>query len=60
MSQPNFDTSNNKVYKIEKIQNSTIYSNKKEGYHQSLYYLAVWNNYFEKKNIWEFFQQFDI
>lgn len=36
-----FDTGDNKEYKMEVIQNSTIYTKEKDGYLLGLYYLVV-------------------
>lgn len=49
-----FDTSNNnKEYKIETIQDSTIYTKESKSHLPRLYYLVSWKDYFKKKNTWE-------
>ena len=49
---PEFELSNNKEYKVEVIQNSTVYAKEADGYLPELYYLVIWKGYQEKENTW--------
>ena len=50
-SVPEFDPGNNKEYKVEAIQDSTVYVRKsKSGHLPGLYYLVSWRGYLEEKN----------
>lgn len=49
-----FDTCNNKEYKMKAIWDSTVYANKKKDHLSGLYYLVMSKN-FPKKNIWKLF-----
>lgn len=46
-----FETSNNKKYKVEAIWDSVVYVKKVDRYLLELYYLVVWKGYLEDKNI---------
>lgn len=46
-----FETSNNKKYKVEAIWDSVVYVKKVDKYLLELYYLVVWKGYLEDKNI---------
>ena len=48
-----FDTGNNKEYKVEAIIDSTIYAQEIEEHLLGLYYLVFWKSYSKKKNIWK-------
>lgn len=48
-----FEVSNNKEYKVEVIQNSTVYTKKVDKHLLGLYYLVVWKGYPEEENTWE-------
>ena len=52
---PEFDTSNNKKYKVEAIRDSTVYAKKAKRYLSGLYYLVSWKNYPKKEKTWELF-----
>ena len=47
---PEFKPSDNKEYKVEAIQDSTIYAKKADGYLPGLYYLVAWKGYPKEKN----------
>ena len=51
--EPEFDTGNDKEYKVEAIKDSAVYAKEAEGYLPGLYYLVSWKSYSEKKNTWE-------
>ena len=42
---PEFDTSNNKEYKVKAIKNSVIYAKKAKKHLPSLNYLVSWKDY---------------
>ena len=48
-----FEAGNNKKYKVESIQDSTVYAKKSVRQLLELYYLVLWKGYSEKKNTWE-------
>ena len=48
-----FDTGNNKEYKVEVIIDSAVYAKEAEGQLPSLYYLISWKDYPEEKSTWE-------
>ena len=50
-SMPEFDKDDNKEYKVEAIQDSTVYVKEADVYLLGLYYLVVWKGYPKKKNI---------
>lgn len=50
---PEFETDDNKKYKMEVIQASTVYIKEADRYLPGLYYLVVWKCYPEEKNIWK-------
>ena len=52
---PEFDTDNNKKYKLKTIKDGTVYVKKTEDYLLELYYLVFWKSYLEEKNTWESF-----
>lgn len=53
-AQLEFEAGNNKKYKVEGIQNSTVYVIESEAGHLSgLYYLVSWKNYLEKESMWK-------
>lgn len=45
------ETSNNKEYKIEAIQDSVVYTKEADEYLLGLYYLVVWKDYLKEENI---------
>ena len=51
--EPEFDTSNNKEYKVEVIIDSTVYAKEEKGNLSGLYYLIFWKGYLVEKSIWE-------
>ena len=51
--EPEFDTGNNKEYKVEAIINSAIYTKEAEKHLLGLYYLVSWKGYPEEKSTWE-------
>ena len=51
--EPEFDAGNNKKYKVKAIIDNVVYAKKTEKHLPGLYYLVSWNNYPEKKSIWE-------
>ena len=53
-SLPKFEPGDNdKEYKVEAIQDSTVYTKKADGHLPGLYYLVPWKGYLEEENIWE-------
>ena len=51
---PEFESGNDKEYKVEKIQDSAVYMRESEsGYLPGFYYLVSWKRYLEEENIWE-------
>ena len=49
-----FEASNNKEYKVDGIQNSTIYAKKSTTSQlPELYYLILWKGYPKEENTWE-------
>ena len=55
-----FNTGNNKEYKIEIIRNYAIYAKKAEKYLLSLYYLVFWKTIQRKKILENLFLQLCI
>ena len=47
-----FKAGNSKKYKVEVIQDSTVYINKAEGHLPNLYYLVAWKRYLKEENTW--------
>lgn len=45
-----FETDNNKEYKIKAIQDIAVYAKKANGHSLELYYLVVWKNYLKEEN----------
>ena len=50
-SVPEFETGNVKEYKMEVIQDSTVYIKEANGHLPRLYYLVALKSYLEEKNI---------
>ena len=51
---PEFELDNkNKEYKVEAIQDTTVYAKKVDGHLPGLYYLIAWKSYPEEENTWE-------
>ena len=48
-----FEMGNNKECKIEVIWDNIVYTKKVDKYILELYYLLIWKDYPEKKNIWK-------
>ncbi len=48
-----FETRDNKEYKIEVIIDSVVYGHKAENQLSRLYYLVLWKGYQEEKSTWE-------
>ena len=51
--QLNIEFSNNKEYKVNGIQDSTIYAKESTEQLPGLYYLDSWKSYSEEENTWE-------
>ena len=49
-SMPEFELRNNKMYKVEAIQDSTVYVKEADGHLLRLYYLVAWKDYLEEEN----------
>ena len=49
-SAPEFEPGNGKEYKVEVIQDSTVYNKEVNGHLPGLYYLVAWKDYQEEKN----------
>ena len=47
---PKFELGDNKEYKVEAIQDSTVYVKKADGHLPGLYYLVLWKKYPEEEN----------
>ena len=47
------EAGNSEKYKLEAIQNSTLYANMAKGHLPSLYYLVAWKRYYKEENTWE-------
>ena len=52
-SELEFDAGDNKIYKVEAIIVSAVYTKKADGYLPGLYYLIFWKSYSEKESTWE-------
>ena len=50
---PEFETDDDKEYKVEVIWESTVYAKKVDRYLPRLYYLVVWKGYLKEKNTWK-------
>ena len=48
-----FEAGNSKEYKVNAIQDSTVYANKAEGHLPCLYYLVLQKEYPKEKNTWQ-------
>ena len=47
---PEFESSNDKEYKMEAIRNSAVYAKEANGHLLGLYYLVIWKGYPEEEN----------
>ena len=52
-SEPEFNTGNNKEYKVEVIIDSAVYAKKADENLPGLYYLVFWKSYPEEKSTWK-------
>ena len=52
-TQLEFEAGDNKKYKVEDIQDSTVYAKESTEQLLGLYYLVLWKGYLKKKNTWE-------
>ena len=51
---PEFESGNDKEYKVKAIRDSTVYARESKSAHlPDLNYLVSWKRYFEEKNTWE-------
>ena len=48
-----FEVGNHEKYKVNNIQNCTVYAKKFTKLLSSIYYLVSWKNYPKDKNTWE-------
>lgn len=46
-----FDTGNNKEYKVKTIWDNAVYISKVKGYLRGFYYLVAWKSYPKEENI---------
>ncbi len=53
-TQQEFESSNDKDYKIKRIWNSTVYTRKSENHLVGFYYYILWKRYLKEENTWEF------